>query len=134
MRAHALEHSLEVQLPFLQARARDFQLVPFAVGDATARRGRAKCIDLLWGGDGDADRRELGPVALSRYARRAQARSRDRATRSSRCRPTLDHEQACGATPVNGLLVAARRRGLAAGAARPAQFGRHGGRRARVVG
>jgi hypothetical protein len=26
-------------------------------------------------------------------------------------KPALDHEQACGATPVNGLLLAARRHG-----------------------
>ena len=30
--AHALEHSLEVQLPFLQLTLDDFALVPFAVG------------------------------------------------------------------------------------------------------
>ena len=42
--------------------------------------------------------------------------------------PTLDHEQACGATPINGAApsrAAARPR---ARAARPAQLGRHGGR------
>ena len=33
--AHALEHSLEVQLPFLQTVLDDFKLVPLAVGDAT---------------------------------------------------------------------------------------------------
>src|SRR5215217_8213112 len=32
--AHALEHSLEVQLPFLQEVLGDFALVPFAVGSA----------------------------------------------------------------------------------------------------
>src|SRR5690606_30179959 len=34
--AHRLEHSLEVQLPFLQRLIGDFELVPLAVGDATA--------------------------------------------------------------------------------------------------
>ena len=33
--AHAQEHSLEVQLPFLQQVLEDFSLVPLAVGDAT---------------------------------------------------------------------------------------------------
>lgn len=33
--AHAQEHSLEVQLPFLQTVLDDFKLVPLAVGDAT---------------------------------------------------------------------------------------------------
>src|SRR5687767_1923161 len=32
-RAHALEHSLEVHLPFLQATLGDFRLVPVVVGD-----------------------------------------------------------------------------------------------------
>src|SRR5690242_6040104 len=35
--AHAREHSLEVQLPFLQKQLGDFSLVPFAVGDATVQ-------------------------------------------------------------------------------------------------
>jgi MEMO1 family protein len=38
--AHQFEHSLEVQLPFLQQVLGDFQLLPLAVGDATARRSR----------------------------------------------------------------------------------------------
>src|SRR5947208_14310831 len=33
--AHAMEHSLEVQLPFLQIVLEDFCIVPLAVGDAT---------------------------------------------------------------------------------------------------
>ena len=36
--AHALEHSLEVQLPFLQKMLGDFSLVPFAVGMASVLR------------------------------------------------------------------------------------------------
>jgi AmmeMemoRadiSam system protein B len=38
--AHALEHSLEVQLPFLQQTLDDFVLLPLAVGDATTRKCR----------------------------------------------------------------------------------------------
>ena len=34
--AHQMEHSLEVQLPFLQQVLGDFQLLPLAVGEATA--------------------------------------------------------------------------------------------------
>jgi AmmeMemoRadiSam system protein B len=48
--AHALEHSLEVHLPFLQEVLGDFVLVPLVVGDATAREV-ADVLDLLWGGD-----------------------------------------------------------------------------------
>ena len=47
---------------------------------------------------------------------------------------TLDHEQACGATPINGLLVAARRRGLAAELLDLRNSGDTAGDRNRVVG
>src|SRR2546430_9535669 len=47
--AHALEHSLEVQLPFLQTVLDDFRIVPFAVGDATAEEV-AEVIERLCGG------------------------------------------------------------------------------------
>jgi AmmeMemoRadiSam system protein B len=36
--AHALEHSLEVQLPFLQMTLDDFSLVPIVVGDCPAEQ------------------------------------------------------------------------------------------------
>ena len=36
--AHAREHSLEVEIPFLQALLGEFSLVPLVVGDAPARR------------------------------------------------------------------------------------------------
>ncbi|MDI1245315.1 MAG: AmmeMemoRadiSam system protein B, partial [Rhodoferax sp.] len=47
---HAQEHSLEVQLPFLQLTLDDFKLLPLAVGDATPAEV-AQVLDVLWGGD-----------------------------------------------------------------------------------
>ena len=47
--AHAREHSLEVQLPFLQKMLGDFALAPFAVGAASAEEVAA-VIERLWGG------------------------------------------------------------------------------------
>ena len=47
--AHAQEHSLEVQLPFLQEVLGKFSLVPLAVGDASPEEV-AEVIELLWGG------------------------------------------------------------------------------------
>jgi hypothetical protein len=81
-------------------------------GDATPSEV-AEVLDELWGGHGDAHRGELGPVALSPVRGVASHRPRDRPTPFLALSPTLDHEQACGATPVNGLLVCAERRGLA---------------------
>jgi AmmeMemoRadiSam system protein B len=48
--AHALEHSLEVHLPFLQRVLKRFALVPFAVGDASPDEV-AQVLDRLWGGE-----------------------------------------------------------------------------------
>jgi len=46
----------------------------------------------------------------------------------------LDHQQACGATPVNGLLLAARRRGMQAQLLDLRNSGDTAGDKARVVG
>ena len=47
--AHALEHSLEVQLPFLQRVLDHFTLVPLAVGDTSAEQV-AEVLEQAWGG------------------------------------------------------------------------------------
>src|SRR5262245_12712182 len=46
---HVHEHSLEVQLPFLQEVLGSFKLVPFVVGDATVAEV-AEVLNALWGG------------------------------------------------------------------------------------
>src|SRR5262245_11179499 len=48
-RAHSLEHSLEVQLPFLQTVLEDFDIVPLVVGDATPDEVGG-VLEALWGG------------------------------------------------------------------------------------
>ena len=47
--AHALEHSLEVHLPFLQAVLDDFELIPIVVGVCSADEVAA-VLEALWGG------------------------------------------------------------------------------------
>src|ERR1700704_3197650 len=47
--AHVREHSLEVELPFLQVLLGEFELVPLAVGEATPEEV-AEVLDHLWGG------------------------------------------------------------------------------------
>ena len=129
---HAYEHSLEVQLPFLQAVLGDFSLVPFAVGDATPKEV-AEVIDLLWGG---TETLIVVSSDLSHYHKYAEARTTDRATGEAilAFSANLDHEQACGATPINGLLVAARRRGLTVELLDLRNSGDTAGDRNRVVG
>lgn len=108
--AHALEHSLEVHLPFLQQTLSSFALVPLAVGEASVGEV-AEVLDLLWAGD---ETLIVVSSDLSHYLPYWQARHVDEQTARMilRLAPTLNHEQACGATPVNGLLHTAQRRGL----------------------
>ncbi|HEY6823079.1 MAG TPA: AmmeMemoRadiSam system protein B [Steroidobacteraceae bacterium] len=109
-RAHALEHSLEVQLPFLQTLLSNFRLVPFAVGDTTAAQV-AEVIELLWGG---AETLIVISSDLSHYHAYREARAIDEASARTvlALSPTLDYEQACGALPINGLISVAHRRGM----------------------
>jgi len=110
-RAHLQEHALEVQLPFLQRQLGDFMLAPFAVGDATVDEV-AQVIERLWGGP---ETLVVISTDLSHYHAYAEARQIDRSTvaRIARLATDLNHEEACGATPLNGMLDLARRRNLA---------------------
>ena len=108
--AHAHEHSLEVHLPFLQTVLEKFSVVPLAVGDATAEE-IAQVLDTLWGG---AETLIVVSSDLSHYLGYNDAQASDRATAQAilDLRTDITHQQACGGTPVNGLMLAARRRNL----------------------
>lgn len=130
--AHSLEHSLEVQLPFLQAVLDDFTLLPFAVGAASPDQV-AEVLDRLWGGP---ETLIVISSDLSHFHGYAQAQGIDRATADDilAFEATLDHEQACGATPINGLLRTARRRGMHIDLLDLRNSGDTAGDRSRVVG
>lgn len=108
--AHAAEHSLEVQLPFLQSVLGPFQLVPLLVGDASAE-AVAEVLERLWGGP---ETLILISSDLSHFLRYEDANAIDRDTVDSimALQPLHSHHQACGATPINALLLAARRHHL----------------------
>jgi MEMO1 family protein len=109
--AHAAEHSLEVQLPFLQRLLGAFTLVPFAVG-AAEYDAVADVLDELWGGP---ETLIVVSSDLSHYYDYDTARRLDGETAAAieSLRPEdLGPESACGRIPIGGLLVAARRRGL----------------------
>ncbi|HEX5801892.1 MAG TPA: AmmeMemoRadiSam system protein B [Azospira sp.] len=129
---HAQEHSLEVQLPFLQTVLGDFRLVPLAVGLASAERV-AEVIDRLWGGP---ETLIVVSSDLSHYLPYAEAREIDghTAERVLAFAPDISHDEACGATPLNGLLLAACRHGLRASLVDLRNSGDTAGDRRRVVG
>ena len=130
--AHALEHSLEVQLPFLQTVLEDFRIVPFAVGDATPDEV-AEVIGRLWGGP---ETLIVVSSDLSHYHPYAVARQLDRGTAAAimALDASLDHEQACGATPINGFALCARRRDLEPELLDLRNSGDTAGDKSRVVG
>ena len=94
-RAHEREHSLEVQLPFLQTLLGRFTLVPLVVGDADAE-AVAQVLERLWGGD---ETLIVISSDLSHYLPYAQAQAIDRATaqRILRLDAGLAPHEACGA-------------------------------------
>ena len=108
---HAPEHSLEVQLPFLQRVLAGFSLVPLVIGSAGPGEV-AEVIESLWDGP---ETLLVVSSDLSHYLPYEEAKRRDEATRQAieamdadRIRP----DDACGSTAVRGLLVVARRRGM----------------------
>jgi len=131
--AHGPEHSLEVQLPFLQTVLDSFHLVPLLVGDAEPE-DVAVVIDELWEGP---DTLLVISSDLSHYLPYDQARRLDRDT----CRAVeeldgsrVGHDEACGAAPLRGLLMAARGRGLRPVTLDLRNSGDTSGSRDRVVG
>lgn len=130
--AHALEHSLEVQLPFLQRVLGTFSLVPLAVGDARPE-GVAEVLENLWGGPETVI---VISSDLSHYLPYDTARRVDRDTVQELLNLQLlpSHDQACGATPVNGMVAAARKMGLVPRLIDLRSSGDTAGDKGRVVG
>jgi AmmeMemoRadiSam system protein B len=130
--AHELEHSLEVELPFLQLLFEDFTLLPLVVGDARPSEV-AEVLDRVWGGD------ETSIVVssdLSHYLPYDDAAKADSSTagRVLALDSTLGPYDACGAHCVNGLLATARRRGMRCELLDLRNSGDTAGDRSRVVG
>lgn len=131
--AHAGEHSLEVQLPFLQRTLGRFTLLPLAVGDAGPDEV-AEVLDAVWGGP---ETLVVVSTDLSHYLDYETASARDRRTASAIVAADaarIGDDDACGARPVRGLLVAARRRGLSVRLLDLRSSGDTAGDRSRVVG
>jgi len=132
-RAHAREHSLEVELPFLQRTLGAFELVPLAVGEASA----AEVADVFARLEGEGETLLVVSTDLSHYLDYETAARRDAATSAAvlaldeeRLRP----EDACGRAPLAGLLRHARAHGWHARLLDRRSSGDTAGPRDRVVG
>ncbi|MBN2507547.1 MAG: AmmeMemoRadiSam system protein B [Verrucomicrobia bacterium] len=131
--AHAGEHALEVELPFLQVLFPAFSLVPLVVGDATDE-AVGEVLELLWGG---METLVVVSSDLSHFHEYAVARRLDAQTAlaiEQGRREDIGEDQACGRIPIRGLLWAARKHGLAARTLDLRNSGDTAGPRDRVVG
>lgn len=132
-RAHAAEHSLEVQLPFLQSVLENFELLPVVAGHCPPDEV-AGLLDALWGGPETV---VVVSTDLSHYHRYADAVLLDRQTaaRITALDPSgIGARDACGAFPLRGLLAAAHSRDMTVDVLDLRNSGDTGGERERVVG
>jgi AmmeMemoRadiSam system protein B len=119
-KAHAAEHSLEIQLPFLQTVLRDFKIVPIVMGQQDFETCFNLAEALVQVLDNDGETLVLASTDLSHFHNYDQAKALDRhfikyvrmfdpkglskALISRKC-------EACGAGPVITTLLAASKMG-----------------------
>jgi hypothetical protein len=107
--AHQREHSLEVQLPFLQVVLEDFSVAPVLTGDEDPGPS-AEIIGLML----DAGLTVIVSSDLSHYHDHETARRLDAVTAGAIVElrhADLDRDSACGRTAVRGALRVAEERG-----------------------
>jgi len=131
--AHELEHSLEVELPFLQETLDDFTLVPLVVGEADSQ-SVSEVLELLWGDD-----RTLIVISsdLSHFLDYNTAQKKDKKTCESieNLSPnSIDYDDACGKNPIKGLLISAKNHELSVTTLALCNSGDTAGDKNRVVG
>lgn len=131
--AHLYEHSLEVQLPFLQEMLDDFKIVPIVVGDASPEQV-SQVIGALWGG---YETLIVISSDLSHYHDYATAQKLDKTTSAMIEQlkyESLESESACGKVPISGLLKLAREKSLSIKTIDLRNSGDTAGDKHRVVG
>ncbi len=110
--AHELEHSLEVQLPFLQTVLGKISLIPLVAGDSTPDQV-CQIIEKFWEQD---DVLIVISSDLSHFHDYQTAKKMDKKTSEiieQLQYEELDGESACGRVPVKGLMALARKNKLA---------------------
>lgn len=107
---HRREHAVEVELPFLQTVLDEFSIVPLVTGGATSEQV-AEVLETLW----DDGTLVVVSSDLSHFHDYATARRLDAATAQTIVAGDsheLGEGSACGRLAIQGLKVAARRRGM----------------------
>ncbi|MCK4865166.1 MAG: AmmeMemoRadiSam system protein B [Gammaproteobacteria bacterium] len=131
--AHREEHSLEVQLPFLQEILGEFTLIPIVVGEAE-RHDVAEVIEKFWD-----DEHTLIVIStdLSHYHEYNEARRLDRLTSDAiqNLKPDLiGFDDACGRNGLKGMLTVAEEKNLTVDILDLRNSGDTAGDKSRVVG
>jgi len=131
--AHRTEHSLEVELPFLQVVLGDFQLLPIVVGGANPKQV-ADVLNAVWGGP---ETLIVISSDLSHYLDYDTAQVTDQNT--CKAIETLNgaaimNDQACGRHPIKGLLEIAKQKNMSVKTLDLRNSGDTAGTKDRVVG
>ncbi len=112
--AHTLEHGLEIELPFIQrlfGEQSDIGIVPLLVSRCSPRQVH-EVIEKLWGGP---ETLIVISSDLSHFHDYDTAKKMDNRTRAmieNFDAENIDTNDACGALPVAGMLIAARNRDM----------------------
>lgn len=130
--AHREEHSLEVQLPFLQTVLNEFTLVPVVVGGAGAD-AVAAVIDTLAAAPHTlvVISSDLSHFLSYQEARRIDAGTCEHILQKS---TTLKGDEACGARAINGLMASRKSQALDVSLLHACNSGDTAGKPDRVVG
>lgn len=131
--AYDKEHSIEVQLPFLQIVLEPFELVPLIVGDEKYSKV-ADVLANLWGGK---ETLIIVSSDLSHYKDYPTAQKLDALTSQAIIQlapERLHFEQACGLIPIQGLLQVAKQNKMQARALDVRNSGDTAGSKDSVVG
>lgn len=130
---HRDEHSLEVQLPFLQSIIPEFSVIPLVIGEVEASIV-SEVLECLWG---SSETLFVISSDLSHYLTYQDANLLDHRTCEAirQLQPdAIADEMACGRTAVKALLQAAKRHGLRPRLLDYRNSGDTAGSRDRVVG
>jgi hypothetical protein len=131
-RPDAYEHSLEVQVPFLQTVLKEFALVPVVFGDVDPKSVADALSDRI-----DDQTLLVASTDLSHFHSDAEARKLDQSCVDAICKldtAALEDQEACGKGPVQALVELAKKKGWKAKLLHTSNSGDVSGDKARVVG